>query len=147
MAKQNRTAYVVWDRQFDEIGAAIFVVTFRQMGLGVKVVGLNQRIAKGWNGLALRPDLTLERALRQSAQVDYLIFPCRTPVLNSLQRQPLLSSLLKQQQSGCRIVVGDQPQREDSLFKQVAEQNLFIYPNVDNLSPFARQLAELNNGE
>lgn len=88
--------FVLWADRFDEVAAVAFVAELRRAGLRVRLVGLPGPSFVGVHGLALTPDLTLDEALAQTAQLACLVAPCDPPALARAANDPRLAELLEQ---------------------------------------------------
>ncbi len=88
--------FVLWADRFDEVAAVAFVAELRRVGLRVRLVGLPGPSFVGVHGLALTPDLTLDEALAQAAQLACLVAPSDPPALARAANDPRLAELLEQ---------------------------------------------------
>ncbi len=97
--------FVLWETSFEETPATIFVTELRSAGLRVKVVGLNSKPTAGAHGLALVPDLTLEKALPLAGQARYVIIPYGAASAQQLSYDPRLRIFLEQaHQQGAQLI-------------------------------------------
>ena len=93
LLKATPCVLVLWGEYFDEVAAATFIATLRQLGLCVRVVGVHGLLAAGRNGLALHADLTLSDVKTLINDVFCVILPCgkMTPAFtNSLPKLPIM---------------------------------------------------------
>lgn len=99
------TIFILWETSFEEIPAAIFVTELRRAGLRVKVVGLHSKPTAGAHGLALVPDLTLEKALPLAAHACCIIIPSGAASAQQLSYDPRIRTFLEQaHQYGAQLI-------------------------------------------
>jgi protein deglycase len=137
------THFVLWETSFEEIPATIFVTELRSAGLRVKVVGLNGKPTAGAHGLALSPDLTLERALPLAPQARCVIIPYGAASTQRLSYDPRLRTFLEQaQQYGAQLITnpaGVTALRTLNLLP-IATNSVTLFPANEALFAFVRTL-------
>lgn len=144
MPKSTNNVFVLWVDNCDEVAATIFTAELRQAGLRVKVVSLTRRQTRGARGLALVPDLTLERALPLANRIACLIIPCPLRVIRSLKNQPRLQeffSLVRSNQA--KFVIGPLHGGDfnDLGSFSLSREDVTVYPESGELVEFVREFA------
>jgi hypothetical protein len=135
---------VLWGERFEEAPAAIFITVLREAGLRVKVVGLTPRQICGAHGLALVPDVTLDQALTLAAHTICVVIPATPPDFRRLETDPRVVELLQQGHANrAKFVLG--PLFEVEIGERsplsLPEGQVLVYPDCEDLLPFARDLA------
>jgi putative intracellular protease/amidase len=128
----NRSGYifVLWGDKFEEVTATIFVTELRKAGFLVKVVGLNPPQIRGVCGLALVPDLMLDKALLLAAKAKCVIVPCPVQNIKRLKNDPRLGEFLQRTRvNKAKLVIGP------SNMTNVSD--LEVFPTTDNIVVYA----------
>lgn len=136
---------VLWGQGFDELAASIFISELRQLGIRVKVVGLNMQQNTGQHGLALVPDLTLDKALRTAKRSCCIIVPATWAALQQFNYDPRLTKLLYIAMNNQALVLVAPPQPPQPANQQKQELRLptltlLEYPDVEDLMTFVRKV-------
>jgi hypothetical protein len=144
MPKSTNNILVLWIDNCDEVAAAIFTAELRQAGLRVRVISLTRQQTRGARGLALLPDLTLERALHLANYTSCLIIPCPLRVIQGLKDHPRLReffSLLRSNQA--KFVLGplNGGDVDDLELFSLSREDVTVYPESEDLVKFAREFA------
>lgn len=137
--------FILWSDGFDEEVASIFVAELRQVGLLVKVIGLSRQHASGAHGLILVPDFTLDQALPLATETACLIIPCQTLPSKHLNNDPRIRKFIEQINANQALfLVGHQDVISQIDLKQsaIAKDAMLIYPDIDQIIPFARDIAK-----
>ncbi len=144
MPKSHEYVFVLWGDRFDETAATVFVTEMRQVGLRVKVVGLNHRKLGGAHGLALVPDLTLEQALPLASSAICMVIPCTSRNVKQLKNDPRLRDFFSLAHSNnARFIVGKLGQTDTISLKPLTlPDKITVYPASEDLVEFARNMAE-----
>jgi DNA-binding SARP family transcriptional activator len=140
MSRTQPMTFLLWDGNFDEIAAAIFVGVLRQAGVCVKVVGLQGERSAGACGLVLVPDYTLSQASTQRGPVRCVILPLSGPLSPHLQADGRLRDFChRAAAAGARFVSGAHAPLQ-MLGIGMSEQCV-LYPAHDELVRFAQSVA------
>lgn len=150
MPNRSPIIFLLWGRHFEEAVAAIFVTELRAAGLCVKVVGLTGRATAGAHGLLLTPDLSLGQIPRLAQRALAVIIPCPLDRLLCYATDPRLGQFLQEaHHRQALFIVPDsvsnperatQPPQTRAMLPAVA--TLTAYPDLINLAPFVRNLAD-----
>lgn len=81
---------------FGEMAFTILLVTLREAGLAVLVVGLRSGRVNGAHGLMIVPDISMDRLLEKMPPILALILPSGIGHLGRLQIDPRVGALLGQ---------------------------------------------------
>lgn len=144
-AKAAPCVVVLWGEYFDEVAATIFVVTLRQAGLAVRVVGVHGLLAAGRNGLLLHADMALGEIKPLINQVTCLVLPCSRAALKRLENDPRIHELFAGvAHNGAKMVVHDHGVIRQSVLQSSfgVEGAIVVYASDDNLPFFAQALAK-----
>lgn len=142
--KADRCILVLWGDYFDETAATVFVVSLRQAGLCVRVVGVDGLIAAGRNGLALHADLSLSEINSLCKNISCLILPCSRAAVNRLENDPRIHELFRcAAHCGAKFVVHDKGVVTHSILHSLAlpYHDIATYAQVENLVAFVKELA------
>lgn len=138
------TSFVLWETSFEETPATIFVTELRRAGLRVKVVGLHSKPTAGAHGLALSPDLTLEKALLLAAQARCVIIPYGAVSVQQLSYDPRIRIFLEQtHHQGAQLITnpaGVTALRSLHWLPSITK-GIKIFPADEALFTFVRTLA------
>ena len=134
--------FVLWGKGFDEIAASIFVAELRRRSLLVKVVGVGGAKLPGTCGLALVPDMTLDKALKLAGQARCVIVPCDHRCLGLLENDPRIPDFLAcaAQNQAWLVREGGGKNAVDKLF---AAQRILLYERAVDLVLLAQELVGL----
>lgn len=149
MQRSQKYIFILWGNYFEEVAATIFTTQIRKAGLPVKVVGFSSKQTKGIYGMVLRPDLTLEQALRLASEVVCLIIPCTKLGLKTLVTEARLGKLLNQIKTNQGIFVIGALNDEDLtkvLPASIQIENVLVYPGNETLFAFASDVARQLKG-
>lgn len=144
--KTKDYVFVLWGDGFDETVATIFITELREAGLLVKVVGLTARQISGARGLALVPDLTLDQALPLASQAICLIIPTAVRRSEQLNNDPRLDQFFEQASANqAKFIAGRRYQTGLAGLElpALAKGDVIIYPELEDVVKFAREMAEL----
>jgi len=144
MLKLANYNFVLWIDNCDEIAATVFTVEFRQAGSRMKVISLTRRQTCGASGLALVPDLTLERALPLADRASCVIIPCPLRVAQSLKNHPRLQEFFSLARSNqAKVVIGPLTgsDLDDLNLFSLSREDVIVYPGSEDLVQFAREFA------
>ncbi|MBX3015365.1 MAG: hypothetical protein KF832_27845 [Caldilineaceae bacterium] len=143
-SKALRCNFVLWGELFEEIPATIFTVSLRQVGLCVRVVGVNGLSAVGRNGMLIHADLSLNDIGPLLDQAACLILPCSRAAIKRLENDPRVHALLTRcAQHGAKFVVYDRSVVNQSILHTLAipRQDIVTYTQVDDLMALGRTVA------
>lgn len=144
-AKAAPCILVLWGEYFDEVAATIFIVTLRQAGLAVRVVGVHGLLAAGRNGLLLHADIALSEVKAFIDQVTCLVLPCSQAAIKRLENEPRMHELLAgAAQNGAKMIVHDRGIIRHSVLQSLfgIDGAIVVYASDDNLQIFAQELAK-----
>lgn len=144
-AKAAPCVLVLWGEYFDEVAATIFIVTLRQAGLAVRVVGVHGLLAAGRNGLLLHADMVLGEIKPLINQATCLVLPCSRAALKRLETEPRIHELFAGvAHNGAKIVVHDHGVIQHSVLQSLFGMDgaIVVYASDDNLPIFAQELAQ-----
>ncbi|MFQ5614319.1 MAG: DJ-1/PfpI family protein [Anaerolineae bacterium] len=144
MSKFTDYVFVLWGEQFDETTATVFVSELRRAGLRVKVVGLVSGRMSGHFGLALVPDIMLDRALSLAAKAMCVVIPDSSPGLKRLRNEPRLREFLQQTRAAEAIFIVGQFDEADLAELGLSPSQagrVLVYPEAEDLVEFAREVA------
>jgi hypothetical protein len=103
-----QTHFVLWAKHFDEAVVTTFVCEGRAAGKRVKVVGVDGKKSAGVYGMVVTPDLTLDQAIKQVHQAQYVVLPCPATAYPRLNNDPrLLEFLQKAASHHATLLVGE----------------------------------------
>jgi hypothetical protein len=105
MAQRKPTVLVLWGNFFDECATVAFVCELRALGVRVRVVGLDGRLARGRHGLVLGADLSIDRILLQRLSNTHIVVPCLAEQWPQLLQNPLACRLLAQARADRALVI------------------------------------------
>ncbi len=145
MSNTKQYVLVLWGDGFDEAVATILITELRELGLLVKVVGLAPGQINGARGLALVSDYTLDQALALAPHIISIIIPAVSRWGENFKNDPRLPRLLEQTlQNKATLVIGDWDDTTASHLglPTPAQNQLIIYPAIEDLVQFARDFAE-----
>lgn len=146
MIAEQKSCFVLWGQQCDELAATLFITKLRAAGIRVGVVGIGGSRSPGAHGLGLVTDTTLEQALSRIAQVAAVIIPCRGDQLLHFLNDPRLILFLHDcliNQVPLLLASEGMPtpaQWQRAGVEQVAE-TIECYPPTDQLAPFIQTFA------
>jgi hypothetical protein len=143
LLKATSCVLVLWGEYFDEVAAATFIATLRQLGLCVRVVGVHGLLAAGRNGLALHADLTLSDVKALINDVFCVILPCSRAAVKRLENDPRIHELFAGiANNAAKVVVYDEGVRRQALLcaHPIARQDIVTYPHDANLTLFAQEM-------
>ncbi|MCO6452686.1 MAG: hypothetical protein J5I90_18030 [Caldilineales bacterium] len=140
MARRTRYVFLLWGAQFDEASAAIFVSELRSAGALVKVVGLRGQHITGAHGVALKPDIHLDDALRLAGRTACLIIPADISLLAPFAHDPrLLRFLADVRDCGARIVAAGAETAPGTAL--IPPDEMTVYPTGEAIFEFIRELS------
>jgi hypothetical protein len=96
MEKSQGCVLVVLLESFNEVATTTLITTLREAGLQVKVVGMSARCVRGYHGLLIYPDLTLDEALPLATKTRGVVVPATHEILTLTQHEPRLGKLFQQ---------------------------------------------------
>lgn len=96
MERSQGCVLVLLLESFEEVAATTFITTLRGVGLHVKVVGITARCVRGYHGLLIHPDLTLDQALSLAPKTWGIVIPVPHEALMPIQHEPRLGRLFQQ---------------------------------------------------
>jgi putative intracellular protease/amidase len=91
----NRTVLILVARDFREGTIVYLLERLRQAGISVSLVSLSDRLVKGYHGMAIRPDLSLEQ-LPQDPCHRLLILPDGRACVSALLADPRVHQLIEE---------------------------------------------------
>lgn len=144
-AKAAPCVLVLWGEYFDEVAATMFIVTLRQAGLAVRVVGVHGLLAAGRNGLLLHADIALGEVRPFIDQATCLILPCSQAAIKRLENEPRIHELLVGvTDNGAKLIVHDRGIIRHSVLQALfgLDGAIVVYASDDNLPIFAQELAQ-----
>lgn len=134
---------LLWGDHFDEVAAAVFTITLRQMGLCVKIVGLNGMVAAGHHRLGLYADLDLRQVGPFVNNMLCIILPCSQTNFKRFDADPLLQELFAMAaERQVKIIVYDDTVIKNSTLHTlgIASEDVAAYDQTDLLT-FAKEMA------
>ncbi|MCB9078662.1 MAG: DJ-1/PfpI family protein [Anaerolineaceae bacterium] len=138
---------------FEEMAFSILVVTLREAGLAVLVVGLRSGRVNGAHGLMIVPDISMDRLLEKMPAILAVILPGGMGHLGRLQVDPRVGALLGRSVEEKAMLVGLDPHVAEltNHFIGLDQPNVWFVPEPgQSLEPFAtmiaRRLQDLQEG-
>ena len=136
---------VLWGQDFDEIAASIFVGELRRLGFLVKIVALNMPQTVGEHGVALAPDITLDRAVTMAMHSRCVILPCALAAIRKFSYDPRLAEFLHLSGAAKATFVTDAKVASylaEEAMLPLAPEATVIYPEVEELIAFVREVLD-----
>ena len=144
-SKAGPCVLVLWGEYFDEVAATIFIVTLRQAGVAVRVVGVHGLLAAGRNGLLLHADIALGEVKPLIDRVTCLVLPCSRAAVKRLENDPRIHELFAGvAHNGAKMVVHDRGIIRHSVLHSLlgADGDIVTYAPDDNLQTFVQAMAK-----
>lgn len=144
-SKAGPCVLVLWGEYFDEVAATIFIVTLRQVGVAVRVVGVHGLLAAGRNGLGLHADIALSEVKPLLDRVSCLVLPCSRAAVKRLENDPRIHELFAGvAHNGAKIVVHDRGIIRHSVLHALlgADGDIVTYAPDDSLQTFVQEMAK-----
>ena len=91
---------------FNETAVTILLITLREAGLAVLVVGLRSGRVNGAHGLMIIPDMSLDRLLEKTPPILAVLLPNGMGHLGRLQIDPRVGTLLSRSIEEQALLVG-----------------------------------------
>ena len=106
--KQEGCIYVLWHTHYNEVMAAIFLVSLRNAGLCARLVGLHGDRHPGRYGVTLVADISLGEALQSREQILGIIAPCAPGIFDHSELDPRVAEFLAQAQRQQAVFVAEE---------------------------------------
>lgn len=145
LSKVAPCVLVLWGEYFDEVAATMFIVTLRQAGVAVRVVGVHGLLAAGRNGLLLHADMSLSEIQPLIDQVTCLVLPCSRAAVKRLENDPRIHELFAAVvHNQAKMVVHDRGVIRQSLLNSLlaTESDIVTYASDEQLQPFVQEMAK-----
>ena len=145
ISKAGPCVLVLWGEYFDEVAATIFIVTLRQAGVAVRVVGVHGLLAAGRNGLLLHADIALSEVNSLMNRITCLVLPCSRAAVKRLENDPRIHELFATvAHNGAKMVVHDRGIIRHTILHSLlgSDGDVVTYAPDDSLQTFVQEMAK-----